>query len=119
MIAGPCVMCGLTNYALSCGGPTICPSCDCGIFGYQTVDRQRKEIDQLRDHPNHLPIAMVPEGWLFAHLSAIGPNSENIDYEVSLIRPTGRFLVEGDEEVYGRGPNPRAAMLDVIEKATK
>lgn len=28
--SGPCVVCGATNYALSMGGPTICPSCDCG-----------------------------------------------------------------------------------------
>lgn len=69
--------------------------------------------------PYSLPIVMLPEGWLFAYLSAMGPNSENIDYEVSLIKPTGRFLVEGDEEVYGRGPSPRAAMLDAIEKAGK
>jgi len=29
---GPCVVCGDTNYELSCGGPTICPKCDCGNF---------------------------------------------------------------------------------------
>lgn len=28
---GPCVVCGATGYALSCGGPSICPPCDCGI----------------------------------------------------------------------------------------
>lgn len=28
---GPCVVCGLTYYPLSMGGPHICPSCDCGI----------------------------------------------------------------------------------------
>ena len=31
MPAGPCVMCGAVNYALSYGGPSICPSCDCGV----------------------------------------------------------------------------------------
>lgn len=29
-IAGPCVVCGATDYSLTLGGPTICPSCDCG-----------------------------------------------------------------------------------------
>ena len=29
--AGPCIMCGATNYSMSFGGPSICPSCDCGI----------------------------------------------------------------------------------------
>jgi len=28
---GPCNICGATNYAMSTGGPYICPSCDCGI----------------------------------------------------------------------------------------
>jgi hypothetical protein len=27
---GPCIVCGKMNYSLSFGGPTICPSCDCG-----------------------------------------------------------------------------------------
>jgi hypothetical protein len=28
---GPCMVCGLTDYPLSMGGPEICPACDCGI----------------------------------------------------------------------------------------
>src|SRR5262245_47766499 len=28
-MTGPCCICGATNYALSMGGPTICPKCDC------------------------------------------------------------------------------------------
>lgn len=46
--AGPCVVCGLTNYPLSYGGPTICPSCDCGNFGPQKIEAQRREIERLR-----------------------------------------------------------------------
>jgi hypothetical protein len=46
--SGPCIVCGLTNYPLSCGGPSICPTCDCGNFGPQLVERQRKEIERLR-----------------------------------------------------------------------
>lgn len=30
MPAGPCCLCGKMNYPMSCGGPRICPSCDCG-----------------------------------------------------------------------------------------
>jgi hypothetical protein len=45
---GPCVICGLTNYPLSMGGPTICPSCDCGDFGPMKIERQRKEIERLK-----------------------------------------------------------------------
>lgn len=48
MEAGPCVVCGLTKYPLSVGGPTICPTCDCGSFGPQLVERQRKEIERHR-----------------------------------------------------------------------
>lgn len=29
-LPGPCVVCGATDYFLSMGGPTICPSCDTG-----------------------------------------------------------------------------------------
>lgn len=30
IFSGPCVVCGRQNYALSMGGPSICPACDCG-----------------------------------------------------------------------------------------
>jgi len=44
---GPCIICGTTNYSLSMGGPTICPSCDCGDFSLSKVQRQAKEIERL------------------------------------------------------------------------
>jgi hypothetical protein len=47
--AGPCIVCGATNYGLSCGGPTICPKCDCGNFDAATVEQQAKIIAQLRE----------------------------------------------------------------------
>ena len=28
--SGPCIVCGRTDYPLSCGGSAICPACDCG-----------------------------------------------------------------------------------------
>lgn len=46
--SGPCVICGDTNYNLSCGGPTICPKCDCGNFDAATVQKQAKVIAELR-----------------------------------------------------------------------
>lgn len=45
---GPCVICGDTGYNLSCGGPTICPKCDCGHFDAATVVKQAKVIAALR-----------------------------------------------------------------------
>jgi hypothetical protein len=30
-MSGPCQICGATGYALSFGGPGICPACDCGV----------------------------------------------------------------------------------------
>jgi hypothetical protein len=32
MNVGPCIYCGVTNYASSMGGPHICPSCDSGAI---------------------------------------------------------------------------------------
>lgn len=45
---GPCVVCGDRDYDLSCGGPTICPKCDCGNFDAVTVEKQVKVIADLR-----------------------------------------------------------------------
>jgi hypothetical protein len=45
---GPCVICGALDYELSVGGPDICPSCDCGGFGIETVKRQGEIIRELR-----------------------------------------------------------------------
>ena len=45
---GPCVICGGIDYPLSVGGPEICPSCDCGGFGIETVKRQGQIICELR-----------------------------------------------------------------------
>jgi len=46
--SGPCVICGDTNYGLSCGGPTICPKCDCGHFDAATVDKQARAMATMR-----------------------------------------------------------------------
>lgn len=43
---GPCIVCGETNYPLSCGGPSICPPCDCGID--PEAVRLRREVAALR-----------------------------------------------------------------------
>lgn len=45
---GPCVICGDINYGLSCGGPTICPKCDCGHFDAATVEMQARSIASLK-----------------------------------------------------------------------
>jgi hypothetical protein len=45
---GPCVYCGAVNYPLSMGGPTICPSCDCGNFGPKVVRALGTELVAVR-----------------------------------------------------------------------
>jgi hypothetical protein len=45
---GPCKMCGATNYALSYGGPDICPDCD--AYGFCPRCKSLKaENERLRD----------------------------------------------------------------------
>jgi hypothetical protein len=46
---GPCVICGATNYALSMGGPSLCPACDCGHFnGHALAVHNAKLSAQLQ-----------------------------------------------------------------------
>lgn len=48
-IHGPCINCGATDYALSMGGPDICPPCDCGYtFSRQHVKDLIAEIESLK-----------------------------------------------------------------------
>jgi hypothetical protein len=57
-LPGPCVICGGANYGLSCGGPTICPKCDCGHFDAATVEQQAKVIASLRAKVDELTKAL-------------------------------------------------------------
>jgi hypothetical protein len=45
--AGPCIICGLRDYPLSMGGPTICPACDCGHNGPTLIAAQKRRIEEL------------------------------------------------------------------------
>ena len=61
--AGPCAICGRTNYAMSYGGPSICPQCDCGSYNanilasynqrltekLSELSKERKAISDLID----------------------------------------------------------------------
>lgn len=50
IVAGPCTLCGETNYPLSYGGPEVCPACDCGLSlinrlaQYQAVIAERDDL---------------------------------------------------------------------------
>lgn len=48
LMPGPCVYCGALNYQPSIGGPGICPSCDCGNFGPDVVQRLGNQIEAMR-----------------------------------------------------------------------
>lgn len=52
--SGPCEMCGDTNYALSTGGPGICPACDCGASTKSRLEPLRKKITELQAKADHL-----------------------------------------------------------------
>jgi len=55
-IHGPCVVCGKIDYELSCGGPTICPACDCGYtYSKARVQDLEKEIAFLKSRIEHGP----------------------------------------------------------------
>lgn len=50
MQPGPCVVCGEVNYPLSMGGPSICPSCDCGKPPIEKLNHLRAQLAQaMRD----------------------------------------------------------------------
>ena len=52
LIEGPCSVCGGKNYQLSMGGPSICPTCDCG----QSIDPKeyRRLLCKYNDILSHL-----------------------------------------------------------------
>lgn len=58
MPAGPCVICGATNYALSMGGPSLCPSCDCGTPDPYMIPLLRREHDELTRRVKQLESAI-------------------------------------------------------------
>lgn len=51
IMPGPCSICGVTNYLASYGGPTICPSCDCGTTStlklQQHIQRLTEKLNTL------------------------------------------------------------------------
>lgn len=48
---GPCKLCGTSNYALSMGGPDVCPACDCGNF--HDPGLVTKRMLELKPPPTH------------------------------------------------------------------
>jgi uncharacterized Zn finger protein (UPF0148 family) len=80
---GPCVICGLTDYPLSFGGPTICPSCDCGDFGPVKIERQRKEIESQRAENERLKEHLATNDRVLDHTSKELAKDSNLVNELS------------------------------------
>jgi len=84
--AGPCAICGATDYSLSMGGPTICPACDCGPPNPKQVREERecllsalaardKENERLRAHERELLAALRRSKEAYAE--CLGENEED------------------------------------------
>jgi hypothetical protein len=87
-IPGPCVICGGTNYNLSCGGPTICPKCDCGHFDAATVMQQAKVIADLREQLRSAPGQAAPtreDIYACAQTTLIGFRDELTEKQIKFI----------------------------------
>lgn len=46
---GPCVVCKAEGYALSLGGPDVCPACDSGHSHIGLNRRREEEIERMRE----------------------------------------------------------------------
>ena len=90
METGPCVVCGLRNYPLSCGGPSICPTCDCGNFGPELVECQRREIERVTK-------ALISE-WRKGNSAEPGDGHPETDYFVAEASNFARAAVEAMRE---------------------
>ena len=60
MQSGPCIVCGDVNYPLSMGGPSICPSCDCGRP--PALTRHRREAEELRSRCRQFEARLMSHG---------------------------------------------------------
>jgi hypothetical protein len=75
MPLGPCEMCGATNYAMSYGGPSICPACDCGRTN---PIQQAKYISKLKEQ---LRTAEAERDRLAYALRVIAADKPRADFE--------------------------------------
>lgn len=99
---GPCVICGSTNYALSMGGPTICPSCDCGDFGIERVKRLGRELASTREELQARMKALEEAGAIM--LMANAANKQRAEQAetrlrtVEKIREAAHLAAQGEKE---------------------
>lgn len=106
---GPCVVCGLRNYGLSYGGPTICPACDAGYSGPSRMNAQRERIADLEAEAAALREALE---WAL-------PYAEEVAHQYEMIGSSDRFIMDKVREyrVMMRGhPLPTAADVRGILK---
>lgn len=96
---GPCVICGDTNYSLSCGGSTICPKCDCGNFDAATVQKQAKVIAGLRDELERSRGLLT----LMLHTEAMpDPAQDAVNAREATLKMVAGLFAESVHETYTR-----------------
>jgi NTP pyrophosphatase (non-canonical NTP hydrolase) len=106
IMSGPCQVCGCVNYAASFGGPTICPSCDCGFYGAPVVQRQGREIIALREEIAALRAQPAPLGEAVAFQSRVDPwliECFGLEIARDVLERNHRFLEESLELVQANG----------------
>jgi hypothetical protein len=67
---GPCIVCGLTDYPLSMGGPEICPACDCGIPSTDSGHPLRHKIEMTANDSTYLAMEIIGLRQLLAERDA-------------------------------------------------
>lgn len=110
---GPCVICGDMNYSLSCGGPTICPKCDCGNFDAATVMKQAKVIASLREQLSGVAQAskeQITAQVLLAMSDKVGSDTYGVSYAMKINKGRAEKAAESILSLLASQPSPAATV---------